>query len=155
MGPERRALRVLPQPRAPLGRNVIEIPAGLVGDHEVHTGENDETAARRELPEETGHTAAHWALLSHGPTTPGLSDEVMSLFLATGLHRQGPVVGDGHGQITLHEVPLRALHAWLGERERAGCLVDIKIFSGLYLAARHSPDLLGALYGPQAHRSAQ
>ena len=134
--------------RPPIGAKVIEIPAGLVGDHEHHVGETAETAARRELLEETGHQAASWSLLAAGPTSPGICDEVMSLFLATDLRRVGPAHGDGNEQIELHEVHLRDLHPWLAGRAGGGTVIDIKIFSGLYLAARANPGLRAALYTP-------
>jgi nicotinamidase/pyrazinamidase len=135
--------------RAPLGLKCIEIPAGLVGDHEVHSGEEEEVAARRELMEETGHEASEWTLLGRGPTTPGLSDEVMAIFLARGLKRMGPVLGDGHEEITLHEVEIGKLRGWLREMEAAGRMIDVKVYSGLFLAAAKCPELLRAFHEPE------
>src|SRR5215213_8200947 len=43
--------------RPPVGRNVIELPAGLVGDEPGRADEALEAAARRELIEETGYDA--------------------------------------------------------------------------------------------------
>jgi ADP-ribose pyrophosphatase len=134
--------------RAPVGARVIEIPAGLVGDHADHTGEPHETAARRELLEETGHEADRWTMLASGPTSPGMCDEVMTLYLAQGLRRIGEPLGDGHEQITLHAVPLAELHEWLDAATARGLMVDIKLYSGVHLAARHDPEVLQSLLGP-------
>ena len=51
--------------RVPLGRRVIEIPAGLIGDSA--DGESWETAALRELEEETGWRAEGMEKLTEGP----------------------------------------------------------------------------------------
>src|SRR4051812_13835882 len=47
---------LIEQYRVPLGRNCLELPAGLVGDDSE--GEAAEAAAIRELEEETGYRAA-------------------------------------------------------------------------------------------------
>lgn len=135
------------QYRPPVGKRVIEIPAGLVGDHGDHADETDETAARRELLEETGHEADEWTRLASGPTSPGICDEVMSLFLARRLRRVGEALGDGNEEIVLHEVKLAEVHQWLDRAIEDGMMVDVKVFAGLHLAARAWPEIAGAVYG--------
>ena len=61
---------------------IWEIPAGRLDAGEK---EYPERAAGRELTEETGYTAAHLERITSVVTTPGFSDEVIHLFLATGL----------------------------------------------------------------------
>lgn len=62
------------------GDYLWEIPAGRRdGD------ESAETTARRELREETGYEAEHFERLTSIWTTPGFTDEVIHLFLASGL----------------------------------------------------------------------
>jgi ADP-ribose pyrophosphatase len=139
-------LLLVEQFRPPVGARVLEIPAGLVGDHADHALEVEETAARRELLEETGHEADEWTLLVKGPTSPGICDEVMAVFLARKLRRVGEVMGDGNEEITLHAVALSELHEWLRDAERRGLLVDVKMFSGLHLAARLDERIRGALF---------
>lgn len=67
--------------RAPIGRITLEIPAG-----KLEPGEEDRAAAAvRELEEETGLRAARWQELTVLDTTPGFSDEKITLYLATQL----------------------------------------------------------------------
>ena len=49
--------------RPPVGRNVVEIPAGLAGDITGSESEAFEEAARRELLEETGYGGGEWHYL--------------------------------------------------------------------------------------------
>ena len=62
------------------GGQLWEIPAGT-----LDPGEDPETCARRELMEETGVTAARLQRLTSIWTTPGFTNEVIHLYLATGL----------------------------------------------------------------------
>jgi len=54
-----------------------EIPAGT-----LEPGEAIELAARRELAEETGYTAARWTYLGFFYASPGVLDEKLHLFVA-------------------------------------------------------------------------
>ena len=131
-----RRLVLVEQHRIPVKANVIELPAGLVGDD----GDPDEklsAAAQRELLEETGYEARCWQFLTEGPPSPGMSDEIVSFFLATGLRRVGKGGGVEGENITVHEVPLGELHDWLREQQRDGKMVDPKLFTGVYFAQRH------------------
>ncbi len=121
------------QHRPPVGRSVIELPAGLAGDTAT---ESLTTAARRELLEETGYVARRLHQLCAGPPSAGVSSEVVTMYLATGLRRTGPGGGDGTERIRLHEVPLGSVDRWLRAKARAGLLVDPKVFAGLYFAGR-------------------
>ena len=57
--------------RTPVGSNVIEIPAGLVGDEAEHADESLEDTARRELLEETGYRGDTITHLLSSPTSAG------------------------------------------------------------------------------------
>jgi ADP-ribose pyrophosphatase len=124
------------QYRPPVRSPVIELPAGLVGDLPGALAEDLVTAARRELEEETGYAASALRLLGAGPSSAGLAAEVVSFLLATGLVRVGPGGGDATEAITVHEVPLAAVDAWLAGMVGQGRLVDPKVYAGLWLAGR-------------------
>jgi ADP-ribose pyrophosphatase len=124
-------LVLVEQPRVPIGRRAIELPAGLVGDVKGQEDEQFERAAERELEEETGFRAARWAKLIETPGSVGLSSEFLTYFRATGLTRVGPGGGDESEDITVHVVPLGEVRAFLAAKLAAGVAVDAKVFVGL------------------------
>jgi ADP-ribose pyrophosphatase len=95
-----------------------------------------ESAARRELLEETGFSADRLEFLAETPVSAGQSDEVITFFRALGLRRVGEGGGDGSEEIDTHLVALESAEDWLGARVRAGALVDAKVYAGLYFARR-------------------
>ena len=125
-------LVLVDQIRPPLGKRVIELPAGLSGDISGAESESLTTAARRELLEETGYEAQQVRLLTEGPSSAGLTDEMISFYLMTGLTKTGDGGGDASEDIVVHEVPLTALPVWLEARRRAGWAIDPKIYVGLF-----------------------
>jgi len=115
------------QYRRPVQARVIDWPAGLVGDE----GNDDpEETAKRELEEETGYTCESVELLASGPTSAGITSEIVSLYRARGVRKIGDGGGVGGEDITVHLVALRGIEDWLKTRE--GVLVDAKLWSGLY-----------------------
>jgi len=68
--------------RAPIDQVLLEIPAGKLD----HVNEDRLLAAKRELKEETGLDADNWLHLCDTFTTPGFSNEKISLYLARDLH---------------------------------------------------------------------
>jgi ADP-ribose pyrophosphatase len=128
------------QYRIPVGARVLELPAGLAGDRE-HPGETVLDAAARELEEETGFTAATLTRLLDCPSTPGMSDEIITFYLAEGLTRIGPGGGDGSEDIEVHLVPLHRASEWLGDRMSKGVLLDPKIHAALYWLERRAAGL--------------
>ncbi len=132
---DERKLVLIEQPRPAMNGPVIELPAGLVGDGE-DAGELGTAAANRELIEETGFEAAQIEEVAEGPVTPGLSNERVVLFLATGLKRVGPGGGVDGEQITVHEVPLGEVEAFLREQAARGRAIDLKVYSALHFARR-------------------
>jgi ADP-ribose pyrophosphatase len=129
-------LLLVEQFRPPVGKPVIELPAGLAGDVAGHESEDLASAARRELLEETGYAAREMDAVASGPPSAGLSDEVITMFVARGLTRTGDGAGDGSERITLHEVPVGEVRAFVDQKARDGCLVDLKVFAGLYFVQR-------------------
>jgi ADP-ribose pyrophosphatase len=124
--------------RVPLGKNVIELPAGLSGD-EHYGGEEFMAAAKRELLEETGYEAAHWEELAGGPPSAGFSNEIVVFFRGKGLRKVAPGGGQGSEKIQVYEIPLQEVAAWLKQREKAGASIDPKVYAGLYFAGRLTP----------------
>ncbi len=129
-------LLLVEQFRAPLGHPVIELPAGLVGDEAGSEAESWETAAARELVEETGWRAERFERLTEGPTTAGLSNETVILARAHDLERVGDGGGDASESITVHAVPLADVPGWLEKCERRGVPPDPKVYAGLYFITR-------------------
>ena len=127
-------LVLVEQYRPAVHRRVIELPAGLVGDVEGRRAESMRDAAARELEEETGYRAGEMVALFEGPIAVGVSDETVSFFDARGLTRVGAGGGDDTEDITVHEVPVGELKAFLAAKMAAGLAVDPKIHAGLWLA---------------------
>lgn len=70
------------QYRHPVGRRLVELPAGLLDvEHEPGLA-----AARRELAEEAGIGADTWHVLVDALTSPGMTDESIRLYLARDVH---------------------------------------------------------------------
>ena len=120
---------LIKQYREAVQTSVIELPAGVAGDQ---GNESLEEAARRELLEETGYQAEHMRLLFTGVTSPGLCDELLSFFVTDSAVRVGPGGGDITENILVYAVPIDQVEKCLNEQMRAGCLIDPKIFIGLY-----------------------
>ncbi len=131
-----RKLVLTEQYRRPVGARVVDLPAGLAGDV---AGAEDEPlleAARRELMEETGYESDRWELVTEGPTSPGMTTEILTFFLARQARQAGPGGGDGSEDIEVHSVDLDGLHPWLEGKRRAGVLIDPKVYAGAYFALR-------------------
>ena len=113
------------QYRVPVGGNCLELPAGLVGDQE--DGEAVETAAIRELEEETGYRAERMVDLGRFHASPGMSSEGFTLLRAEGLTRVGEGGGVEHEDIKVHRVPLGELSAFVEAKRREGAAMDVKL----------------------------
>lgn len=120
-------LILVEQYRPPVKSRVIELPAGLVGDHDSE--ESFLEAAKRELLEETGYEAGNLEMLCLGPSSAGCSSELARIVMATDLSK----VGDGGGvhdeDIVVHVVPINGIHRWL---HNATAMVDTKVYTALY-----------------------
>ena len=124
-------LVLVEQFRIPINSTVIELPAGLVGD----LTDPDEPllhAARRELLEETGFEATRLDVLMSCPSSAGMSDEVITFVLATGLKKVSAGGGDSTEDIIVHVIPLTEADRWLEARRTASTPLDPKIFTALY-----------------------
>jgi ADP-ribose pyrophosphatase len=99
--------------------------------------EDKTAAARRELLEETGYYAERMEYLAEGPPSAGMSTEIITFFRARGLRKVDTGGGVGREKITVHEMPIAEARPWLASAVGRGCLVDPKVYTGLYFAAAH------------------
>ena len=125
------------QTRVPIQRKTIEMPAGLVGDFDAE--ESLEIAAGRELLEETGWRAGKLEYLMTGPSSAGMSTELMAFIRARELVREGEGGGDESEDIIVHEVDIAEAPRWLAQKMAEGYSIDAKVWAGLYFLARN-PD---------------
>ncbi len=104
-------------------------------------GESRELAALRELKEETGFSARTIYHLLTATVSPGLTDEVYNAYLCLNLDKVDDGGGDGSERIELHLIDFAALPDQLLARAAGGELVDSKILTHYYLAARKLAEL--------------
>jgi 8-oxo-dGTP pyrophosphatase MutT (NUDIX family) len=111
------------QPREAVGEEaLLELPAGKLDVEE----EAPLDCAKRELAEEVGVEAEQWRELKRIYTSPGFAEEVVHIFLATGLREVG-ANPDAEERLELVRLPLAEL-----DRAIAGCM-DSKSLIGLFL----------------------
>ena len=113
--------------RAAIEEDILELPAGK---RDVD-GEPTEVTAGRELAEEVGLRAGRLDLLARFYNSPGFTDELSWLYLATDL---SPVPSDRQGAeeqvMTIEEIQLASVPAMIED----GRIVDAKSIIGLLLA---------------------
>lgn len=122
-GPE---LLMLRQYRRALDQTILELPAGTRGWDEDWL-----VCAQRELREETGQRAATFTPLGEIWPAPGLSNELMRLYLATGL-QPDPLPQDADEEIEVVAMPLAVLLKMAGD----GRIRDAKSIIGILRAAQ-------------------
>lgn len=111
--------------RVPLGKNCIELPAGLIGDETI--GEDPLVAAGRELEEETGYRATKLESLGEYYSSPGMVSESFTLVRATGLEKVsegGGVEGEG---ITPHRIAINQIADFISTKRAIGCGIDVRL----------------------------
>jgi ADP-ribose pyrophosphatase len=106
----------LEQYRLALDATILELPAGT-----REPGESYLACAQRELREETGYHATSLVHLGNCWPAPGLTSELMAVYLATGLV-EDPLPGDADELITVHSTPFGELLAMAND----GRLKDAK-----------------------------
>ena len=80
------------QYRRPVDARVLDLPAGLIEKFSA------EETAKRELEEETGFACDGVDLLASGPTSPGITSEIVRFYRARNARPHGK--GGGVGLVT-------------------------------------------------------
>ncbi len=111
------------QYRHAIGGYIYEIPAG-----KLRPGEDPRDCAARELEEEIGYRASSLELLISFFTTPGFTDEVIHMYIGTGLTPGTQNLGDDE-VLELLEIPLEKTIALI----RDGTIRDAKTIVGLQM----------------------
>jgi ADP-ribose pyrophosphatase len=113
------------QYRVPLKSRCLELPAGLVGDEEE--GEALESAAARELEEETGYRPASVEILGRFASSPGMVSEGFTLVRARGLEKVDNGGGVEGEDIVVHRVPLDRIAGFVADCRGKGMAMDVKL----------------------------
>lgn len=125
------------QYRHPARRDLLELPAGTLNDHEPPA-----TGAGRELEEELGLIAGRLEKLSEFFVSPGFCEEKMWLYLATDLTETAQRLEDDEA-IEVVRLPIERALQMITEGE----IDDAKTIIGLVLAApRIGAPMLAADY---------
>jgi 8-oxo-dGTP pyrophosphatase MutT (NUDIX family) len=112
------------QPREPVREEaLLELPAGKLDEQ----GEDVLTTAKRELAEEIGKGARTWEHLTTFYSSPGFSDEVVHVYLATDLYDEKAAAAENE-RIEIRAVPLAELDDAIADCRDAKSLVGLLWF---------------------------
>ena len=103
------------------GREMYEIPAGMVND-----GEDEKSAAARELEEETGYKAELVHLVDIYPS-PGYTDEIIHIYAATNAILSSQNLDEGE-LLNAEFVPLEKVISMI----ESGEICDAKTVTAIY-----------------------
>ena len=122
------SLLLVRQFRYAVGRHTLEIPAG-----KIDAGSDPLATARRELREETGYAADDWRQIMHCHSSTGFTDEVLTVFHASGLRLAGSPAPDEHEHLQVVRIGLE--EAW--KLKQQGEITEARtLYALLWLRAR-------------------
>jgi ADP-ribose pyrophosphatase len=107
--------------REPIEKELLEIPAGG-----IDSGEDAETAVRREMQEETGYLPRKVERLGGFYSAPGFCNEYLYLYLATDLI-PSQLYAEDTESIRLKRVPIEQIPGLI----TSGSICDAKSIAGL------------------------
>ena len=113
------------QPRVVPDCRCVELPAGLVGDEDPNA--TPESAAVKELEEETGFTAERIERLGTFYASPGMLAESFTLVRAHGVRKIGEGGGDENEDIRVHLVARAEIPNFIEQKRAEGFGVDVKL----------------------------
>lgn len=119
-------LYMVRQYRKPIESESLEIPAG-----KLDKGEDPHNCAIRELKEETGLEANSIKHMIDIHSTPGICDEVLHMYVATGL-KEGESCADEDEFISCEKLPVNKLVEMILKKE----ITDAKTIIGILLAEK-------------------
>ena len=123
---ENQEIILVRQYRKPIEKAILEIPAG-----KLDPGEDHRVCGIRELEEETGFLAKHFEYLGFIYPSPGFTDEVTHIYLATELY-QGTVHPDPDEYLDVIKMPFSEAVERMMQNE----IADAKTVAGILKAAK-------------------
>ena len=117
---DRQRLLMIRQFRYPIGKVLLEFPAG-----HVDNGEDPADTVKRELEEETGYSAKKVEYVYSYHPSVSRTKQSVHVFRATGLARTGATNHDSGEQISIEKVTIKQLRQLIakGKVENAGTLI--------------------------------
>src|SRR5439155_19940703 len=118
-------LILVSQPRVAPDCHCVELPAGLVGDHDANATIED--TAIKELEEETGFTGDRVERLGDFFSSPGMLAEAFTLVRVHGVRRIGEGGGCDNEEIAVHLVARADVPNFLEQKRAEGFGIDAKL----------------------------
>jgi len=119
------------QYRRPVNMKVVDLAAGLSGDIAGEEDEALETAARRELLEETGYDCKTMDFVFTGPSSAGMTTEMISFYVTRDAYYVNDGGGDESEDIKVHVIPMGKLNSWLKRKDTKRTCIDPKVYAAL------------------------